>query len=358
MPSFTIEELPIPDSLDSPEGRDFLDSVDARNAAEVAGYGTPEVGYPADELFPMWQDPHEPKRWWGARRDGRIVARAVLEWQLDDAERVGWAGVQVHPRHQGQGIGTALLDAMQTAAVEAGFRRLLGYAVSPDAPGRRLVPPTGAGSVPAENREVRFLLAHGFRLEQVTRASRFALPADLDDLQARRAAAAAVSEGAYRIHTWTGPTPERWLADQAELYTRMSTEEPTAGLEQPEDPWDVDRVRDYDALQDAGPRTTLTAAAEHVATGRLAAFTQLAVPADPARPASQEDTLVLREHRGKRLGMLLKVENLLALERSLPGRPSVLTWNAEENRAMLDVNEAVGFVPIGYEGAWRKDLTR
>ena len=53
---------------------------------------------------------------------------------------------------------------------------------------------------------------------------------------------------------------------------------------------------------------------------------------------------------------LLKVENLLALERTLPGRPSVLTWNAEENRAMLDVNEAVGFVPIGYEGAWRKDL--
>jgi hypothetical protein len=54
--------------------------------------------------------------------------------------------------------------------------------------------------------------------------------------------------------------------------------------------------------------------------------------------------------------MLLKVENLLLLQRSYPGHPGVLTWNAEENRAMLDVNEAVGFVPIGYEGAWRKDL--
>lgn len=356
MAAFTIEEMPIPDSLDSPAGRDFVDSIDARNAVEVAGYGTPEVAYPAEELFPMWQDAHEPKRWWGARRDGRIVARGVLEWQLDDDERVGWAGVQVHPDHQGQGIGTALLDAVETAAQEGGFRRLLGYAVSPDAPGQRLVPPTGAGSVPAGNPEVRFLLAHGFRLEQVTRASRFRLPADVVDLEARRAGAAVVSGDAYRIHTWTGSTPERWLTDQAELYTRMSTEEPTAGLEQPEDRWDEQRVREYDALQDAGPRQTLTAAAEHTPSGRLAAFTQLAVPHDATRPVTQEDTLVLREHRGHRLGMLLKVENLLALERTAPGRPSVLTWNAEENRAMLDVNEAVGFVPIGYEGAWRKDL--
>jgi GNAT superfamily N-acetyltransferase len=72
---------------------------------------------------------------------------------------------------------------------------------------------------------------------------------------------------------------------------------------------------------------------------------------------TQEDTLVLREHRGHRLGMLLKVANLQYLEQVAPGHPGVLTWNAEENRAMLDVNEAVGFEPIGYEGAWRKDLT-
>jgi GNAT superfamily N-acetyltransferase len=93
-----------------------------------------------------------------------------------------------------------------------------------------------------------------------------------------------------------------------------------------------------------------------VPTGTLVGFTQLGVPADVARPVTQEDTLVLRDHRGHRLGMLLKVANLQHLERVAPGHPGVLTWNAEENRAMLDVNEAVGFVPIGYEGAWRKDL--
>ncbi|MEQ1736988.1 MAG: GNAT family N-acetyltransferase, partial [Rhodoglobus sp.] len=299
--------------------------------------------------------PHEPKVLWGARVDGRIVARATHEWQPDNQD-VGWMDVRVHPDFQRRGIGRALADASEEHARSLGRTRLLTYAVSADVPGERLIPPTGAGSVPLAAREVQFLLARGWRLEQIARGSRFPLPIDAADVAARRADAERHAGDAYRIHTWTGPTPDRWVTDQAMLFTRMSTEEPTAGLESPEDPWDEDRVREYDALQAGGPRDLLTAAAEHVASGGLVAFTQLGVPADVTRPATQEDTLVLREHRGHRLGMLLKVANLQYLEQTAPGHPCVLTWNAEENRAMLDVNEAVGFVPIGYEGAWRKDL--
>jgi hypothetical protein len=53
---------------------------------------------------------------------------------------------------------------------------------------------------------------------------------------------------------------------------------------------------------------------------------------------------------------VLKLANLAELQKRMPGHPAVITFNAEENRHMLDVNEAVGFVPIGYEGAWRRDL--
>src|SRR5690606_37915349 len=102
--------------------------------------------------------------------------------------------------------------------------------------------------------------------------------------------------------------------------------------------------------------TLLTTVVESVAEGHLAGFTQLSVPPTASVPIEQRDTLVLREHRGHALGMLLKLENLALLARTDPGHPSITTWNADENRHMLAVNEALGFVPMGYEGAWRLDL--
>jgi len=100
----------------------------------------------------------------------------------------------------------------------------------------------------------------------------------------------------------------------------------------------------------------LTAAAEHAPTGRLAAYTELGLPPGDSAPATQEDTLVLRSHRGHRLGLLLKAANLRQLREVSPGTTVVTTFNAEDNRPMLDVNEALGFRSIGHEGSWQKYL--
>ncbi|WP_172582862.1 GNAT family N-acetyltransferase [Subtercola boreus] len=366
MTGFSIERLEIPPTLDGPGGADFREGVAVRNASEVRAYGTAEVEYSAEELFPNWHDEHAPKVLWVARVDGRIVGRAIHETQLRTAAEVGWLDVDVHPLFEQRGIGRALAETVEQHARGLGESRLLTYVVSSthsadntdtDAlPERRLVPPTGYGSVPSDNREVRFLLARGYRLEQVERASRLALPADpLGDGGLRQDARAAAS-AEYDVHLWRGATLERWLGDVALMLTRMSTDAPTAGLDEPEDVWTVERLADHERRENDGPRVTFTAAVEHRATGRLVAFNQLAVPLDTSRPVGQQDTLVLREHRGHRPGTLVKLANLDHLQSEAPGHPSILTWNAEENRFMLRVNEAMGFVPIGYEGAWRLDL--
>ena len=78
--------------------------------------------------------------------------------------------------------------------------------------------------------------------------------------------------------------------------------------------------------------------------------------AESDRPAEQMDTLVLREHRGHRLGMLLKLTNLRELTTRFPSCDRVETVNAEENRPMLDMNDSIGFATTCFSARWRKEM--
>lgn len=352
--NFTIDELPIPRTIDAPGGAEFAHGIEIGNIVQAIGYGTPDLAYEPDEELPYFNDPFEPQRMLLARLDGQIVGRAVYGTQTGDESDTGWLNVDVLPQHTGQGIGRALADAAEALVVADTKPKAIVYCALQDAPGERIDSPTGFGSMPAGAREVRFLLARGYRLEQVERVSRLPLP--VPDLDTRLAAAAAASGPDYALRYWVGRTPERWREDVAVLGTRMSTDAPSAGLEEPEDVWTVERVLAADERSEASPRERVVAAVEHTPTGHLVGYTVLSVPRQLTRSVAQYATLVLREHRGHRLGMLLKVANLAHLEKVQPGHPSVMTFNAEENRHMLSVNEAVGFVGIGYEGAWRKDL--
>jgi GNAT superfamily N-acetyltransferase len=357
MTTFTVEELVIPSSVFDDDAADFVESVGVRNAVETAGYGTGDLAYTPAEVLPGWLDTeHAPRRLFGVRVDGALVSRGMYESGTADDAKVGWAIVEVLPAFRGRGIGTAVAERIEQIARLDRRDRLLVYVVSPDGPGERLAPPTGFGSLPAENPEVRFLLGRGYRLEQIERASRLALPVDEHDLRGLVAAASIASGLDYVVHSWIDRTPENWAEDVAAMYTRMSTDAPTAGLEEPEDPWSTDRLAAHEDRNESDPRSMLTVAVEHAPTGRLVGYSQLSVPPESDRAVIQDDTLVLREHRGHRLGMLLKVANLAALQHKRPGHPSIITFNAEENRHMLRVNEELGFVPIGYEGAWRKDF--
>ncbi|MDJ0335702.1 GNAT family N-acetyltransferase [Salinibacterium sp. G-O1] len=355
MTAFTIDDVTIPDNISATDAKDFIDAVEVGNTVEATGYGTTDLNYEPVEELPRFHDPHQPSRMLVARLGGRIVGRGIYETQAGDQADSAWIIAEVLPEFRRQGIGTALSDTLEAIAASEGKKKALVFTPLPSLSPHQLPSPTGFGSVDADHADTKFLLSRGYRLEQIERASRLTLP--VDGLAALVADAERRSGAEYLTHCWVGRTPERWLEGIAHLSTRMSTDAPTAGLEEPEDVWTVERVVEADDRHERlNPRTYVVAAVEHLPSARLVGFTVLSVPPQVGRAADQYATLVVREHRGHRLGMLLKVANLAHLERVAPGHPSVITFNAEENRHMLDVNEAVGFVPIASESAWRKDL--
>lgn len=356
-PALTIEEFAIPAGLDAPGGDDFRRMVQVRNAIEVEAAGTADLQPSAEQLIQVWNNPEfEPKRLWLARVGSEIVGRGTYEWQPEGPPRIAFLAVEVLPRHRHAGIGTALLETVESAAAADGRTVFEVWALH-GAPGgtTTISPPTGFGAANAERPEVRFLQRHGYALEQIERISKLTFPVAEPALQQRFDAAAEYADG-YRIESWVGQVPEQWVPDIAYLHSRMVTDAPSAAMEFDEEEWTPARLAKINEQVEAAGDRLLSVAAIEVASGRAVGYSNLVVPGDTGRPAVQEDTLVIREHRGHRLGTLLKIANLQQLQRVSPRTPSVTTYNAEENRPMLDVNEAVGFVPIGSEGAWKKTV--
>ena len=129
--------------------------------------------------------------------------------------------------------------------------------------------------------------------------------------RAHRVAAGAVRQAAdgYSLVRWDGRAPDEYLGRYAEVENAMADAPHDAG-EEPE-VWDADRVREQiDDLRERRGRRVYTLAALHDASGEMAAVT--AVETDPDNPewGHQQLTAVIRQHRGHRLGLLVKTAML------------------------------------------------
>jgi GNAT superfamily N-acetyltransferase len=272
---------------------------------------------------------------------------------------VGMVHVAVDPASRRHGVGTALADAADEVLVTEGRTVALAWsAQAPEpAPGDGVVTaPTGAGRVDLADGRARFAVGRGFALEQVTRASRLDVPRDTTEVERLGREAAERAGEDYKVHLWNRTVPPDYHAALAVLWSRMNTDAPSGGLDIPEDEWDAERVAVHLERQANAQQQVLIAAAEHVPTGALAAFTTLAVPEPDVDFGFQDDTLVLPEHRGHRLGMLVKAANLVHLIQLRPRVRRIHTINAEENRYMLAINVALGFRGAGVIASWQKTL--
>ncbi|MCW2777279.1 MAG: GCN5-related N-acetyltransferase [Frankiales bacterium] len=286
------------------------------------------------------RDPSERVRLLVAVQDGRAVGAARVELPLRDNTHLVYAEGHVLPDARRRGVGSALLQA---ALERTEGRRLLATDLDE--------PPHLADASPGR----AFLRRHGYveGLREIRRDLPLPVPADrLDALEAT----ARERAGGYDVVAWRERCPDELVEARAALGTVMSVDAPVGDMGWQQERWDAARVREREQLLAEQGRSSVVAAALHAATGELVAFTEVVVrTADPAH-AEQWETLVLQAHRGRRLGLLVKVEALRRLVAEHPRTTSVSTTNADTNRWMIAVNEQLGFTPNGLSTSWQRPV--
>ena len=353
--TLTVTPVATPTALDAEDGADFRDLAEVMTRGLLHDLGRDHLVWIASEMLPAWQD--QTYRLHGgflARQGGVAVGALAYTGPREEGARELEFDVMAAPEARGQGVEDALFAAFAEAADALGRAVLQSFSIHPSGGrGPQLEAPTGFGSIPVDA-QTEFFLRHGFALQQVDRNSLYDLRAEPTAARRMLEDAVGVAGADYRVVTWSSPTPPASVDGFADVVSRMSTDAPSAGLEWTAETWDADRVHRRDQRLAAGGITNSIAAVVHEPSGRLVAYNELGIGADPSRPTNQWGTLVVKEHRGRRLGTIVKCANLLRWRELVPESPLISTFNAEENRPMLDVNEAVGFEAVAVGGAWQR----
>jgi len=358
MTDITITDLVIPSRPDAPDAGDFRAMIELGNRAAQIDAGIDDLDETAGQALPQWLDQTDRlRRGFVARRGEDLLGVAMFTTATAKGTASGELEFMIVPPHWESGVGQALLERLEQEARDIGRTSLIVWTLHPATKTDEgtLTPATGWGRV-APTPLSDLLAENGYLLEQVERNSVLPLGATLDLVETRLTESTAFAGPDYRVVTWTLPTPAELRSGYGSVIARMATDVPSGGLDVEEEVWDEGRVARRDAKFLAGGQTMSVAAVIHEPSGDMVAFNELVIGSDPTGVTHQWGTLVTKEHRGKRLGTIVKCANLLRWREVAPGSPKISTFNAEENRPMLDINEAIGFVPASYAGAWQKRL--
>ncbi|MGN9810592.1 GNAT family N-acetyltransferase [Micromonospora sp. BQ11] len=280
-----------------------------------------------------------------ARIDGVAVGRVQVRLSQLDNTDLASVTIEVDPEHRRRGAGRALFAYARRVAVDDRRKRLFWNAVT-TLPGGAVRPEAGAGFSAAMGAEPA--LAEVRRRLEIAR---------LDDAALDELLAGARSHAAgYRVVGWHGRTPDEYVADVARLESRIITDAPMGDLEMEPEKIDSERIRGIEAALTARGRRVYHQGAVDPTTGRLVAWTMLDVGASAPWHAWQATTIVDPDHRGHRLGLLVKIENLrYALARE-PQLTAIDTWNAAVNDYMISINERMGFRAVDGWTDWQLAL--
>jgi GNAT superfamily N-acetyltransferase len=271
-------------------------------------------------------------------RDDEGFAAGLLSVELPtyDNTNLAWLEVEVHPDYRGRGIGSELIRYAEKLARRVG-RNSIGMTTW-DLP-----------------KAASFAEHHGYE-QKAIEVNRRQDIAGLDwSLVEDLYAEAVRASSAYELVRITGRLPEELLDDMVAV-TASINDAPKDDLDIEDDEYSPERLRAYEEAQLAHDRNLYRVIARHRETGVLAGHSTVTVEQERPQIAEQADTAVSRDHRGHRLGALVKTGMLLWLREAEPAVTQLDTWNAESNAHMIAINEQLNYHIVARALDFQKSL--
>jgi GNAT superfamily N-acetyltransferase len=276
---------------------------------------------------------------WDASGD-RALGLGNTSVMAGEANRhILYLSIRVRPDARRRGIATRLLKHAAEAARRKDRRLFLATTISRVPAGEAFMNRLGA-SMGLSNSSSELLID------------------DLDPSLMRRWRERAHERASdFALGLWEGPYPDDAIADVLAMYKVMNTA-PRGELDIEDLEPTVELLREWEANTRETGVERWTMFARHVATGKIAGYTE--VFWHPSRPdlLGQGDTGVSPEFRNRGLGRWLKAA---MMEKVLSDRPQVTrvrTGNAESNAPMLAINREIGFKHVLTTYDWQVDVDR
>ena len=318
-----------------------IEQLNPRNEAALRAWwevGRAANAYRPGKPWPLWEqsrvalpsdNPERGVTLLGAIDGREMVGAGLLVRPLKENLHSAMAFAYVRPGRTREGIGRRIAAELEVIA-EGDARTTLQS--------EAYLPPGGAGAAPEE-----FARAMGYDVASRESIKELAFA----DYAAHRdgLAASAPVPGGYRILTFDTVCPDEHLESFGRLLGTLLSEVPLGELDLAASEWTPDRIREAEQRQRSIGRHVHTSMAI-APDGSVAGVSDVRVDDTDHDHAQVGITIVDPAHRGRRLGLALKLATHDLVVATYPDLVSVDTSNAEVNTWMNAVNEALGYRTI------------